>query len=149
MSPLYLDNEQFIQSFKHVPRLAINLLILNRQNQFLLTRRAIEPEKGKWHLPGCFLLKEEKIDTCLERIATEELGFPISANDCRLADVSENLEQDPRGHIVDVIYKYRLLKAIWLKPWGSSAELAFFNSIPPEMGFNHGQILSKWYNGET
>lgn len=149
MSTLYLNEEQFVKSFELAPRVAINLLVLNRQNQFLLARRAIEPAKGKWHIPGSFLLKNEPIGACLERIAAEELGFPISSNDCRLADVSENVDADPRGHVVDIVYKYRLLKAIWLKPWGNSAELAFFNTIPQDMGFNHKQILSRWYNNEA
>jgi len=146
MSGLYLDDKQFTESFLLVPRVAIDVLILNKSNQFLLTRRGIEPELGKWHIPGGFLLKGESIVERIERIGVEELGFTISANDCRLAQVSDNLDADPRGHIVDIVYKCRVLRDILLKPWGDSVELGFFNNIPKDIGFNHAQILSKWYN---
>lgn len=149
MTGLYLTPDQFTASFMYVPRVACTVLVVNRANQFLLTKRAIEPAQGMWHLPGSFLLKGEHIATCLERIATQELGFPLSARDCRLAHVSENIDSDPRGHVVDIIYKYRLLREISLSAWGDSAELGFFSSIPHNMGFNHAEILSKWYKNNA
>lgn len=146
MAGLFLTPKQFTASFAHVPRVALVLLIVNRQNQFLLTKRAIEPGSGMWHLPGSFLLKDEQIAQCLERIGPQELGFTLSAKDCRLVHVSENLESDPRGHVIDIIYKYRLLREISLSAWGDSAELGFFFTIPQGVGFNHVEILQKWYN---
>jgi len=146
MPPLFLTPRQFKSSFNVVPRLMINILVLNKLDQFLLTRRGIEPEIGKWQVPGSFLLKNETIQECVARIGVEELGFTLSSNDCRLASFEEDLTQDPRGHVVHVVYKYRVLRDISLKPWGESAEMTFFSSIPQNMGFHYSEILKKWYN---
>jgi ADP-ribose pyrophosphatase YjhB (NUDIX family) len=141
--PLFLSQGDFIKSFAQVPRVACNLFIVDRDDRFLLTKRGIEPERGKWHLPGSFLLKYESIAQCLERIASSELGFLVSSRDCRLKIVHENIGCDPRGHIIDVVYKYRLLKDVILKGWGDSLSMAFFTNSPPDMGFNHEQILKE------
>ena len=146
MPPLFLTARQFKRSFDLVPRLIIDIIVLNKQDQFLLIRRGIEPEVGKWQVPGTFLQKDETIQECVARIGVEELGFSLSSNDCRLASVEEDLSSDPRGHVVHTIYKYRLLRDISLKPWGESLEMGFFSSIPPDMGFAYGKILKKWYN---
>jgi 8-oxo-dGTP diphosphatase len=146
MPPLLLTPRQFKTSFNLVPKLMINILVLNKLDQFLLTRRGIEPEIGKWQIPGSFLLKGETVQECVARIGVEVLGFTLSSNDCRLALFEEDLVKDPRGHVVHVIYKYRVLRDISLKPWGESAEMAFFSSIPQDMGFHYGEILKKWYN---
>ena len=146
MPPLLLTPRQFRNSFNRVPRLIIDILVLNKKNQFLLTRRGIEPEAGKWQVPGSFLLKDETLQECIARIGVEELGFSLSSNDCRLASVEEDLSSDPRGHVVHIIYKYRLLRDISLKPWGESLEMGFFSSIPPDIGFHYKEILKKWYN---
>lgn len=146
MPPLLLTEKQFTDSFDLVPRLKINVLVVNKLNQFLLTRRAIEPELGKWQIPGVFLLKDESIQDCIARIGIEELGFTLSANDCRLSALEEDLEHDIRGHVLHAVYKYRLLRDISLKPWGESVEMGFFSSPPQDMGFHYAEILKKWYN---
>lgn len=146
MPPLHLTEKQFKISFDLAPRLIIDILVLNKQDQFLLTRRGIEPEIGKWQMPGTFLQKDETIQECIGRIGVEELGFSLSSNDCRLASVEEDLMQDERGHVLHVIYKYRLLRDISLKPWGDSLEMGFFSAIPADMGFRYGEMLKKWYN---
>lgn len=146
MPPLFLTPNQFKKSFDLIPRLRISIVVLNKRDQFLLTRRGTSPEEGKWHIPGAFLLKNETIQECIARIGVEELGFTLSSNDCRLATVEEDLLHDPRGHVVHIVYKYRLLRDVSLKPWGESAEMNFFSSIPQDMGFHFGEILGKWYN---
>lgn len=146
MPPLFLTAKQFKKSFDLAPRLIIDILVLNKFDQFLLTRRGTPPEIGKWQIPGSFLLKDETMQECVGRIGVEELGFTLSYNDCRLASVQEDLTQDLRGHVVHIIYKYRLLRDISLRPWGESTEMAFFSSIPQDMGFHYSEILKKWYN---
>ncbi|MEI6327370.1 MAG: NUDIX domain-containing protein [Candidatus Roizmanbacteria bacterium] len=143
MDPLYLEEDDFNKSFELTPRVACNLFVVDREDRFILTRRALDPERGKWNIPGSFLLKHETIDQCLVRTAAQKLGFPISARDCRLKIVHENLSTDPRGHVVTLIYKYRLLKDILMTPWGDSSEMAPFTHIPDEMAFDHAEILKK------
>ena len=138
----YLSEKKFAESFEHSPRVALVLFIRNKKDEVLLVRRALPPHENAWALPGAFLLRGETIAACLNRVAIEKLGIELSMNDCRVHDVVEYLE-DPRGHVVQVVYKYRMLRDILLKPWGESSELAYFGKRPAEMAFNHGEILDE------
>src|SRR5579862_7988377 len=107
MSSQELPLDEFLESFKNVPRFAISLLIINSSNDFLLTRRNIQPEMGKWHLPGGFLLKNETFTDCITRILDKEIGIRLSVAPTLLF-VSEDLDKDPRGHVVESIYKAQI-----------------------------------------
>ncbi len=138
----YLSEKKFLETFENSPRIAIVLLIRNKKDEILLVRRGLPPDESLWSLPGAFLLKKETMAECAHRIAVEKLGIELSLNDCRLHDVVEYMK-DPRGHVVQVVYKYRMLRDILLKPWGESSELAYFGTLPPDMAFNHKEIVGE------
>lgn len=138
----YLSEKKFAETFESAPRIAIVLLIRNKKDEILLVRRGLPPDEGKWSLPGAFLLKKETLADCVNRIAIEKLGIELSKNDCRLHDVIEYME-DPRGHVIQVVYKYRMLRDILLKAWGESSELAYFGTLPDEMAFNHAEVVGE------
>jgi ADP-ribose pyrophosphatase YjhB (NUDIX family) len=50
---------------------------LDDEGRVLLSRRAIEPFKGKWDLPGGFLDEEEHPLDCLHRELREEAGVEV------------------------------------------------------------------------
>lgn len=138
-----LAKKEFLYSFKLIPRLAINLLIENARGELLLAKRAISPGKGLWHYPGSFLIRGEKIIDCLRRVAKDELGIKIDGEKPKLIDVSENLDTDPRGHVVDLIYRIKIQTNITLKPTQHSQDLKFFAKLPEKIGFNHREVLSQ------
>jgi ADP-ribose pyrophosphatase YjhB (NUDIX family) len=143
MAPKFLPEELFIKSFKHVPRLAVCILLKNKQGDILLAKRTIPPFQGNWHYPGRFLLKDEKIENCLKRVAKDEFGVALDINKMRLLGIYENLKGDPRGHIVDVLYEYRLEKDISLTNTRENGEFQFFRTLPQKMAFNHKNTLKK------
>lgn len=132
----------FLKSFAFVPRIAINLILTNSRNAVLLTQRQKPPFSGRWHFPGSFLLKTETLADCLKRVAKDELGLVINPDKAYLLGVFENLTSDPRGHIVDILYGYRLIgrqpKAV-----GDTKAVSFFSRLPEDIGFNHGETLKK------
>lgn len=108
----------------------------------LLVRRGIEPFRGRWALPGGFVLPDESLEAGARRELKEEAG---------LADVY--LEQlytfgrpgrDPRGRVVTVAY-YALVPSERLEVRaGSDAEgAAWFRagSLPP-LAFDHDDIVA-------
>jgi colanic acid biosynthesis protein WcaH len=133
-----LPYDQFLKSFELAPRVAINLLI-EKDGKILLAKRAIEPFKDHWHYPGSFLLKDEPLDDAVQRVARDELG--IKVKDVELAGVFENLTGDPRGHVVDVIYRSG--------PVGepdavdTNLEVKYFERLPEKIGFGHRKILRR------
>ena len=54
---------------------------LDAEGRVMLSRRAIEPEKGKWDFPGGFLEEEEHPLDCLRRELQEEAGVEIEPLD--------------------------------------------------------------------
>jgi ADP-ribose pyrophosphatase YjhB (NUDIX family) len=71
-----LSLEEFNYIYSKVPRTVIEL-ICKGPDGVLLTKRAINPAKGMWHLPGGTILMGETIEQAAKRIALEELGVDI------------------------------------------------------------------------
>ena len=143
-NPKRLNFKLFKETFKHVPRTAVNLVITNNHHHILLARRTIPPKIDHWHLPGSFLLKYETIHSCLKRIAHKEIGITINPTNCKLLGVFENIHADPRGHIIDIAYTYQLNKQKNFPPTKESKEIKFFDHVPDQIAFNHQQIIKRF-----
>lgn len=145
-TPLWLSDEEFLESFKNVPRLAVNLLISDGEGRILLTRRNIPPLAGFWHFPGGFLLKNESITECQRRVAKKELDLELSdGTNVILLGAFDNITGEPRGHIVDLIYGLTVNDVSGIKPTKETLETKFFGKgkLPEDIGFNHRETLAK------
>jgi len=143
-APKKLPLSVFLKTFKNVPRLAINLIVTDKQNKVLLTRRNIEPSKGCWHFPGSYLLKNELIAEAQARIARDELGLELKKNESiSLLGVFEDMDGDPRGHVIDVMYGFKLDNGREVGSTKESLEVKFFDKLPDNIGFNHRETLKK------
>lgn len=141
-APIKLPPAEFLDSFKNVPRLAVNLLVVNHQGQFLLTKRIQPPFIGTWHLPGGYLLKNETLHECQKRIALEELNRKLADSVTPpLLGAIENITGDPRGHVVDLVYKILEGETAPIKSTIKIDESKFFSTIPENIGFNHQATL--------
>lgn len=137
-----LSKKEFLETFKKVPRIAISITVINGQGKMLLTKRKEDPLRDYWHLPGSYILKNESIRNCIKRIMEEELGFKENFSS-EFAFVSEDLDKDPRGHLVELIYKIKIADESMLKAVGRTKDLNFFSKIPPRVGFNHVEVLTR------
>lgn len=151
----WLLYDQFIKSFDLVPRVAICLLVERKFDvskyridvEILLSRRISPPEVGKWHYPGTFLLKGETINSALDRVLQDELKLSHQhVTKLQLVGVFENLKGDPRGHVIDIIYRCRFRKRFSLfgkeNPY-KAGNLRFFLKLPQNIGFGHHKILDR------
>ena len=73
-----LTKEEFYDIFHKVPRLTVEILIINNKKQVLLTKRSIEPCKNYWHLPGGTVHYGESLKNAVARIAKQEINLSIS-----------------------------------------------------------------------
>ena len=71
-----LPFELFKFIYSRVPRLNVEVLIRSGI-QVWLTKRAIEPQKGKWQMPGGTLLRKETSKEAAIRLAKEELNAEV------------------------------------------------------------------------
>jgi colanic acid biosynthesis protein WcaH len=95
----------------------------------LLTKRAIEPAKGYWHLPGGTLLKGESVAEAGVRIAAEELGSEIDMQD--LLGFIEYTPEMSAGQGVSLVFQASL-KSSKITLNEQASEFAYFNPLPED-----------------
>jgi 8-oxo-dGTP diphosphatase len=69
--------------------------VIVRGNRALLVRRATEPLKGEWSVPGGMLELGEKLRDGAAREALEETGLQVEAGE--VLDVFDSIFTDPDG----------------------------------------------------
>lgn len=72
----WLSESDYNFIYSRAPRICVDLVIKTRKGIFL-TKRDIQPYKGKWHLPGGRVRFRESIETAIDRIAKQEIGSPV------------------------------------------------------------------------
>ena len=68
------------------PLVSIDLCLVHRDS-LLLGKRTNEPLKGRWFTPGGRIMKNERWEDCIERIAKVELGLNLNYEDSELMGV--------------------------------------------------------------
>ncbi len=76
-----LSKEEFDSIYAKVPRLTVEIIVKNSIGEIYLTKRAIQPCIGQWHLPGGTVRFGESLTDAVKRIALRELGIKVTATD--------------------------------------------------------------------
>ena len=99
-----LTLEEFTSIFAKVPRLNIELLFQNESKEILLTKRAIVPCIGEWHIPGGTVWYKESIEKAARRIAEKEVGLQIKSYEIigfiEYPKLETTFYGDPRGLVL-------------------------------------------------
>lgn len=74
---LPLSKEEFKYIYSKVPRLTVELLLVDTKKRIYLTLRDIEPCRGKWNLPGGTVHFGENLEQAVKRIAKREIGIEV------------------------------------------------------------------------
>jgi 8-oxo-dGTP diphosphatase len=135
-----LSEEQLIHRWKSPSVAADSLLIHN--NTILLVRRADEPYKGHYALPGGILDEYETLEQCALRELFEETGIRGRIN--RLLTICSDPDRDPRVRMVSAVYLVDFAGGS-LKAGDDASSASFFpvNSIPP-LAFDHGAVVKAY-----
>jgi 8-oxo-dGTP diphosphatase len=107
----------------------------------LLVRRNVEPNRGKWALPGGFVQMDESLDDAARRELQEETGIEKLYLE-QLYTYGE-VDRDPRGRVVTVAY-YALVKlaAHGVRAATDAASAAWFSVAEvTKLAFDHDRIL--------
>lgn len=82
---------------------------IERDGEFLALRRAGEPQKGVWNMPGGFVEVDESGPAAIEREVLEETGLEVEAEEVIGIFSSRYGEGDEAKAIFDVAYRCRLI----------------------------------------
>ncbi len=98
------------RDYPELPIIGVGAVIVDR-NRVLLVRRATEPLKGEWSVPGGMLELGEKLRDGVRREVSEETGLQVEPGD--VLDVFDSIFQDEQGrtqyHYVLIDYLCRVV----------------------------------------
>ncbi len=143
--PLFMPSKQHCYEYPH-PAVTTDVAVFTLKDQslqLLLIRRAQEPFKGHWALPGGFLEIDEDLEQCAKRELMEETG--ISGLYLEQLYTFGSPNRDPRERIISVTY-YALTPPDRLTPKAASdaAEAHWFSvSALPKLAFDHQTIIDQ------
>jgi ADP-ribose pyrophosphatase YjhB (NUDIX family) len=66
------------REFPSAPRIGVGAVVLDEEGRVLLVKRANDPGKGRWSLPGGLLELGEMIETAVAREVAEETGIAVA-----------------------------------------------------------------------
>lgn len=70
---------EFDAIYSRVPRLTVEIILRDGDGAVFLTKRAIAPCAGQWHLPGGTVRFAEPLIEAVRRIARHEIGIEVRA----------------------------------------------------------------------
>ena len=79
--PGWLPAEEFRAIYSRVPRLCVEVVIVDPERGVLLALRDIPPNEGAWHIPGGTVLFGEPVVETVKRVAVDELGLEVSVGE--------------------------------------------------------------------
>ena len=127
-----LSQKEFDDIYSKVPRLTVEVVVTDDKRGVFLTKRAFEPCKGQWHLPGGTVRFGEPLVGAVKRIAQRELGINVMAANLvgyiEYPSHSENGLDSPVGIAFEVdSYKENIRSNI------ESSDSGWFTKLPAPM----------------
>jgi len=128
------------------PAVTVDACLFTMQEELLkvlLIRRALDPFKGDWALPGGFVQMDENLDQAVQRELEEETG--ASGFYFEQLETFGQVDRDPRERVISVAY-FALAPAdhVKLKADTDASDAAWFSIDDlPDLGFDHAGIIAK------
>jgi len=90
--PLNMDAFECV--IKNAPLFAIDIVVINSENEILVGRRKNAPAKGYWFVPGGRVYKNEPLDEAFKRISMAELGQKFEITNAKFLGLYEHFYPD-------------------------------------------------------
>jgi colanic acid biosynthesis protein WcaH len=86
----WLEPPDFVNVIRLTPLVSIDLILRSADGTALLGRRAFEPARGFWFVPGGRIGKTETLDEAFARILEDETGLVLGREMSRFLGVYEH-----------------------------------------------------------
>ncbi|RLG92297.1 MAG: NUDIX hydrolase [Candidatus Hecatellales archaeon] len=113
-------------------------VVIRVEEGFVFVRRANEPYRGYWAIPGGIVEYGETVEEAAKREAKEETGLEVRL--VKLIGVYSDPKRDPRGHYVSIAYLAEPIGGE-LKASTDAKEVAVFKKKPEKLAFDHEKIF--------
>lgn len=122
--------------------LAVNAIVLN-ENKVLLVKRAQEPDKGWWDLPGGYLDWDETLEEGTARELREETGLVASPASFQFLSLFSEPKNKTGNQVVDVYFITNTFTGeITVDPAEVlTAQWFELDALPEKVAFDHRQVL--------
>lgn len=141
---LYVELLRHLSLIIRKPYVAVDLVLLRKDGSFVLVKRAFEPYRGYWALPGGMAEYGKSLEESAAREAKEETGLDVKVE--RVLEVFSSPERDPRGHVVSVCFLAREVGGE-LKAGSDAQDVKAFREAPDKIAFDHGAFFRKIIKG--
>lgn len=105
-----IPNKLYKQIHQNMPIVCVDMVVVDKNNRFMLVKRANEPVKGRWWFAGGRVKKGEKLLAAVKRQALKELGVNVKV--IKQVGFDETMyNTGPYGtptHTVNAIYKVQV-----------------------------------------
>lgn len=119
--------------------LAADIIIEYGDNSIVLIKRANEPFKDKWALPGGIMDEGETIEQTAVREAKEETGLDVQLT--RLVGVYSKPGRDPRGRTATVTYAAKVTGGILKADDDAKEILRTKDYANMKLAFDHNEMI--------
>ena len=111
--------------------------------EVLLIRRARDPFKDRWALPGGYVDIDETVAAAARRELSEEAGLDVP--DLAFLGYFDAVDRDPRERTLSLAFTGRVDRdQARIKAGDDAAEARWFPvSALPELAFDHGVIIER------
>src|SRR3989344_4241816 len=134
-----IPKKEFDRIFARVPRLCVEILITDPRKGVLLTKRSIEPAKGKWHLPGGTVRFKERLANTVKRVAFTETGLKVTP-ESMIGFIEFHNFKGYKGHPISICFKAKSVGGS-LRHDDTASDIGFFKKIPSRMIKEHKKFI--------
>ncbi|MDY6774175.1 MAG: NUDIX hydrolase [Candidatus Nanohaloarchaea archaeon] len=123
-------------------RVAVDTII-EKGGEIVLVKRARDPFKGLWAIPGGHVEEGERVREAARREAREETGLEIEIEE--LHGVYDEPGRDPRGPVISISYTCST-EGRNLDAATDAEEARWFplDDLPDRLAFDHEEILDDY-----
>ena len=132
-----MSSDAFVNFRKSFPFSVVEIIVQDKKNRFLLTKRAITPYKNKWHFPGGIVERNTSLEKMVKIIAKRELNLNVKID--KFVGVYESIL--PERHDVSHLYLAHYSRGT-IKLDFQSNDFKFFKRIPKNISPIHKKMWS-------
>jgi 8-oxo-dGTP diphosphatase len=133
-----LSHREWKGLLEKVPMLTVDAVIF-KGSRVLLVKRAIDPYRGCWGIPGGFLNRDETLEECLKREVKEETGLSVSPG--KLIGIYDDPKRDPRGRVISIAYTAEIKGGEIRPEEGEISDIMFSDTLPENMVPSHKLVI--------